>query len=46
MYEIRKVDKDGTEHEPFILSLEGLNMLLNMATPFKCYFKIMKIQDS
>lgn len=46
MYQVIKVNKDGTQGAPFLLSLEGLNMLLNMATPYKYSFLIQRIADS
>ena len=43
MYLITKIDKDGTRNPSFTLDLQGLNLLLAMATPNKCSFEIAKI---
>lgn len=40
---VTKIDKDGTKNASFVLDLQGLNMLLSMATPNKCSFEIAKI---
>lgn len=45
MYCVTKINKDGSQGKPFLLSLEGLNMLLSMATPYKCSFLIERIAD-
>lgn len=42
-FTVQKVDTDGKEFPMFTLNKEGLDTLFKTATPFKCYFKIMKI---
>jgi len=44
MYTIEIINDKGEIGRMFTADLEGLNKLLSMATPFKVYFKIQKIE--
>lgn len=43
MFLVTKIDKEGNKSPSFVLDLEGMALLLKMATPFRCEFLIKKI---
>jgi hypothetical protein len=43
MYLVEKIDNDGKINKSFTLDLKGMSLLLSMATPNKCSFKITKL---
>lgn len=42
-YLVKKIDHNGTVYPHYILDIDGVIQLLNMATPGKCKFEIQKI---
>ncbi len=43
MYLVTKIENDGTRNPSFTLDIQGLSLLLGMATPNKCSFEIKRI---